>query len=273
MDQMISLSKEDIRNAIKEIRSLLNSASHYFLQGKSWDRDIFNEPHFLSEAYIKEAFVQMMVFSETLGLIKGHDQIEAMFEEAKTNFLKEGRGIEESYLVWAADLEDYLNGIATAHNINFRGSGGALDDIAAIIKACQYTITDEKVFGTAPLCENDVHLRIESILKPFFPNLLHKPSLTKEIKGFVPDTGLPEIQTLIEYKFISTEADAKSIVDEILADTRGYFSREWTKFVYVIYETARIKPEDDWNNLFRSCGIDHNSRAIVLAGVPSTQKN
>jgi len=98
--------------------------------------------------------------------------------------------------------------------------------------------------------------------------LKHKPSLTKPIKNFEPDTGLPSIKTLIEFKFISDDKAAKDIAEEILADTRGYYSKEWKQFLYVIYETHRIRPESEWNELLRQCGVDDNTNVIVLCGTP-----
>jgi hypothetical protein len=85
-------------------------------------------------------------------------------------------------------------------------------------------------------------------------------------------TGLPSIQTLIEYKFMADAGAEKRIADEVLADTRGYVSEEWTKFIYVIYETKRIKPESHWKQLFRASGVDANTEVIVISGEPPRRR-
>jgi hypothetical protein len=54
-----------------------------------------------------------------------------------------------------------------------------------------------------------------------------------------------------------------------LADTRGYVSKEWDKFLYVIYETNRFKRENDWNIFLRESGIPLNTSIVVLGGEPS----
>jgi len=108
-------------------------------------------------------------------------------------------------------------------------------------------------------------------LRCVFPNLKHKPQLTKPIKNFEPDTGLPSIRTLIEYKFISNKLQAKTAAEEVLADTRGYISREWETFIYVIYETRRIKPESEWKQLLKECNVQ-NTEIIVLSGEPVKKK-
>jgi hypothetical protein len=58
----------------------------------------------------------------------------------------------------------------------------------------------------------------------------------------------------------------KRVADEVLADTRGYVSKEWEQFVYVIYETRRLKPEGQWNELMRASGVGAETQVVVLSG-------
>jgi len=62
------------------------------------------------------------------------------------------------------------------------------------------------------------------------------------------------------------QGEEKRNAEEILADTRGYTSNEWTNFIYVIYETKRIKPEGQWRQLLRDSGVDQNTEVIVISG-------
>jgi hypothetical protein len=141
-------------------------------------------------------------------------------------------------------------------------------DVDQIIKDIHYVIADTTVFPAVPRNERDVHLRIEAVLKCVFPDLKHKPVLTKQIKNFEPDTGISSIATLIEYKFLSRAEDVGPMADELLADTRGYHSSEWDNFLYVIYKTSRFKKQDEWNQLMRDSGVPPNTKVIVLSGVP-----
>lgn len=145
-------------------------------------------------------------------------------------------------------------------------------DVLQIIRDIHYVIADELVFRTRPANEADVHLRIEAILKCVFPDLKHKPTLTKQIKNFEPDTGIPSVHTLIEYKFLSRSEDVGSIADQILADTRGYTSPEWTRLLYVIYETNRFRKEKEWNQLLKEAGVPENTAVVVLSGEPLKSK-
>lgn len=138
-------------------------------------------------------------------------------------------------------------------------------DILHILRDIHYVIADKNLFRTSPANENDIHLCIEGILKCVFPDLKHKPVLTKQIKNFEPDTGIPSYETLIEYKYLSRREDIPSVADEILADTRGYTSPDWNRFLYVIYESNRFRKEKEWNQVLKEAGVQ-NTTVVVLSG-------
>jgi len=52
----------------------------------------------------------------------------------------------------------------------------------------------------------------------------------------------------------------------VLADTRGYVSKDWERFVHVIYETVRLKPESEWTHMLRESGVGDNTTAVVISG-------
>jgi len=140
--------------------------------------------------------------------------------------------------------------------------------LAEIIRRTQYFLTDKTLFPDVPKNERDVHMRVEGVLKCVFPDLNHKPTLTKQIKNFEPDTGIPSMETLIEYKFLSRAEDVSMIADQVLADTRGYVSNGWSRFIYVIYETNRFRPEDQWIRFLKESGVPKTTAILVISGEP-----
>lgn len=215
---------------------------------------------------IQSAFLRMRLLLEGLGLTEALKQLLQTEAEAKQNLRKSTFSPElgQPHLVWSTYLWRYVLAIETAYG---ESNGGTVTkDVIEILRQTLYSITDTGCFGTLPMNESDVHIRIEAVLRCVFPQLIHKPKITKQIKHFEPDTGIPSLRTLIEYKFISSVADARRISDEVLADTRGYVSKEWDRFIYVIYETKRIKPEQQWTQLLLTTGVDSNTTIIVLSG-------
>jgi hypothetical protein len=258
---------KNIEDSIRTIDSYLTDAYSYFYKHLHIPNDIFNEPELIAEHYMEKAFIATLVLLEALSLNETYNRLDKLYKNAKKEgFLKSAMGIEDSYPVFGDDLQNYIDAIALVFNADLKKSIVS-KDILSILRATQYSITDPEMFNSPPSKESEVHTRIEGVLRCVFPDLKHKPQLTKPIKNFEPDTGLPSIRTLIEYKFISDQSDAKKIADQILADTRGYISREWEKFIYVIYETSRIKPESEWRHFLRDCDVQ-NAEVVVISGEP-----
>ncbi|HEX5758341.1 MAG TPA: hypothetical protein VF121_04045 [Thermoanaerobaculia bacterium] len=218
--------------------------------------------------YLELAYAQLLTLAEALQLPLLRADIARDLEAAKAERLtaidRDPDG--DAHLKWAAPARRHVRTIQSTFAAE--PSRTVTKDLESILRAATYSITDRKVFGNHPQDERAVHLRLEAVLKCVFPDLKPKPTLTKPIKNFVPDTGIPSIQTLIEYKFLASEEAAAQIADELLADSRGYTSREWTSFVYVIYETQRFRPESQWRQFLRDCGIDERTIVIVISGEP-----
>lgn len=219
--------------------------------------------------WVERAFLQLLVLLETLGLLQTYAQLGQCYAEARggeTGFADTAMypSCDDPHLVWQPVMEHFFDAIATTYDLE--ASLTITTDLESLLRSALYSITDEAVYPGPPGNEAEVHARIESILRCVYPDLKTKPTLTKPIKNFQPDTGLPAARTLIEYKFISSVEGARAITDEILADTRGYTSPDWDTFVYVIYETRRVKQEREWSQLMEKCGLNENTRVIVLSG-------
>lgn len=221
-----------------------------------------------AEWHLELAFVQLLALAEALQLISLRAEIAQSLADAKADgLLTEDRDPDGGpHQKWAAVARRYW---AALHG-NFAAEGvrTVTKDLETILRDATYSITDPAIFSAPPHDEATVHLRIENILRSVFPDLVHKPRIGKPIKNFEPDTGIPSIQTLIEYKFLADAGQVAQIADQVLADTRGYTSREWNSFVYVIYETERFRSESQWRQLLRQCAVESSASVVVMSGHP-----
>jgi hypothetical protein len=214
---------------------------------------------------VDRAFLELKLFLEANGILQMLRDVAADHTKAAEDFMKaEMYPWGEPYSFWAERLRKYVRAVDTT--FGSASPSTVTKELLDILRATLYSITDAECFPSPPANEAEVHVRIEAVLRCVFPDLRHKPVIGKPIKSFEPDTGLPSLQTLIEYKFVATKANVKRVVDEVLADTRGYVSPEWNKFVYVIYETRRLKPEIQWKELLRSSGVGENTQVLVISG-------
>lgn len=244
----------DIAEILASIRESLSEANMAFDRGDDagWR--------------IQGAFVRMRIFLEAKGLLEALREIQKLEAIAATNWAEAQHDDElgEPYLIWGAKLYQYLWALETT--LGAPKASIVTKDVVQILRATQYSITDKNCFQNPPANESEVHARVEAVLRCVFPDLLHKPQISKQIKNFQPDTGLPGIGTLIEYKFMANQGEEKRIAEEILADSRGYLSKDWKNYIYVIYETKRIKPENQWRQLLRESEIKMNTEIIVISG-------
>jgi hypothetical protein len=263
----LSVDNINLSESLKAIDNLLTAADKLLEEYPSLGvRDQYDIPEMQVEYCIENAFIQTLVLIDRLDLKQTYKELHEIYQKAKKEgFIDTLPGVDGPCFEWSGKLYTYLKAIGNSFNIH-PFSTIISTDIVSILRSSLYSITDEKLFRSPPSCERDVHERIEAVLRCVFPDLKNKPVISKPIKNFEPDTGLPSVRTLIEYKFISSKEDAKRISDEVLADTRGYFSRDWERFIYVIYETSRIKPEAEWNNMLLECGVPDNTTAVVLSG-------
>lgn len=259
----------DIRETIKKLKMSLasakNSFDEYMVYGEEW-----SNPDWV----IENCFLKVITIIEAMGLLELHKIAYSEYlsiKESKDGFLKGSKTPDgEPYSEIISRIRQYYRVIEQF--FPEKDSTTISKDILQILHDIHYTITDKALFQHTPQNENDVHIRIKGILKCVFPDLLTKPPLPKKIKNFIPDTGIPCINTLIEYKFLSRHEDIPIIADQILADTRGYISKDWSRFIYVIYETNRFRPEKDWNQLLKQSGIPESTIVVVLSGEPPKRK-
>lgn len=267
------IDKINIAESVKTIRATLTEADEAFWRSLQVARDTFNEYDAVAKYYVDKAFIQVLVLLEVQGLSHTYEVLSKIYHKAqKEGFLKSAMGIHDPYLIWSEVLDTYLDAIGNSFNVD-SSMTIVSKDLISILRETAYSITDSNLFASSPSSEIEVHQRIEGVLRCVFPDLKHKPQLTKQIKNFEPDTGLPSIDTLIEYKFISNQKQAKLVVDQLLTDTRGYTSREWKTFLYVIYETHRVYSEKQWNQLLAECEADKHTRVIVISGEPSKSRS
>lgn len=257
MNHECSLAIEAIETSIREAQRYCDKYHHEGQDDNEFDSFKY---------YVERAFIELLVLADRLQLTETYRMAKTYFKQAKKDgFGKTDMYEGDVYPHWTGRIRLIADAIASAYGLA-RTAQTEMTDLKAMLKRAVYTICDPTLFGRQPASEADVHARLEGILRCQYPDLTSKPSLAKPIKNFIPDTGLPSARTLIEYKFISNKAEAKRVADEILADASGYRSRDWHSLLFVIYETRRVKPEEEWRQLLQACELLEGFDAIVLSG-------
>jgi hypothetical protein len=81
--------------------------------------------------------------------------------------------------------------------------------------------------------ESSMDALIEAFLIPIYPDLNSNPSLSLPEGHRQPDSAIPSLNLLLEYKFLKSKNEIGKIIDEIQADIRNYAHSDW-KYLYII---------------------------------------
>lgn len=256
----------DAQTAVVRMKAQVDATYDCFHRwADSTDDDDWHNPAWM----IESCFLQLLALTEGLALPELRAMVNAEYQAIKSKKGFTASDTDPDGEAYSPVLGRINCFVYALHKLYHQEpTRGVNKDLIRIVRDMQYVITNKDLFRVAPASENDVHVRIEGILKCVYPDLKRKPVLTKQIKNFEPDTGISSLRTLIEYKFLSKAEDAAIIADQLLADTRGYQSREWSNFLYVIYETHRFRTEKDWNQLLQESGVSPATTAVVLSGEP-----
>src|SRR5262245_28579944 len=139
--------------------------------------------------YVQLVFTQLAAICEAIEMPLLRQDLMTAWEEAKSGGLTKVYDHEEAgptlrALFPASRVREAIKSVFLTEP-----DKTITKSLEAILRQMTYAITDRTAFGHPPSNEDDVHRRIEAVLRCGFPDLLHKPALSKPIKNFIPDTG------------------------------------------------------------------------------------
>lgn len=188
------------------------------------------------QSYCQEAYLTMLAFIDKHNLIGLREYATKEWEKYKDNLLN-------SYYSDVADmpflavtgnfLYPMLVALFNAYGIyksfepTEKGSfklKQALELLPHTALKLNYKITDEA----------SIDKLIEAFLTPIYPDLNSNPSLSLAEGYRQPDSSIPSLKLLLEYKYIKNKTEIRKIIDEAQADIRNYAQSPWEYLYFVI---------------------------------------
>ena len=124
-----------------------------------------------------------------------------------------------------------------------------------------------------PSKEADVQRAVLSVLRHAFRDVVQDIHLGKNLKVYKPDIGVRSLMAAAEYKFINSAAEAKTALDGIYADMRGYSGHhEWRSFYAVLYMTQPFFTQADAEAEFELVKADLSWKPMVMVGPGARSK-
>lgn len=118
-----------------------------------------------------------------------------------------------------------------------------------------------------PANEAQVREAVRGVLQMAFRDVVREVPIPKSMKTFRPDIGVPSLMSAAEYKFITSQTEAKAALEGIYADMRGYAGHHaWRSFYAVLYMTSNFYNQADVDHEFRLVKADINWTPLVVVG-------
>ncbi|MEH2623875.1 hypothetical protein V1292_001930 [Bradyrhizobium sp. AZCC 1719] len=121
--------------------------------------------------------------------------------------------------------------------------------------------------GLTPANETEITKQIREVLQFAFPGEVRVPTIEKQLKSYKPDIGVAALMAAVEVKFCTTAEEARSALDGIYADMKGYTGRDdWRSFYAVIYMTEAFYSQADVDREFRLVKAEYSWKPYVVNG-------
>jgi hypothetical protein len=117
--------------------------------------------------------------------------------------------------------------------------------------------------------ENEAQVRqcVYDLLIHVFPDTVREVPIAQVTKTYKPDIGVRSLKAAAEYKYATSEEEAKKIIGGFYEDMRGYAgSDDWKYFYAVVYMTSPFFTAEQIKAEFNAVGVDESWIPILVHG-------
>jgi hypothetical protein len=178
--------------------------------------------------------------------------------------------LEEAFTFYSPPLEvarGYFN------SLRILTQGRDLDGIEVFENILKSAGKIVKSRGLTPINEKQVRDVLREVLGFAFPGVVREMTIEKSLKNYYPDIGIEPLMAAAEVKFADTEQEAKSAIDGIYTDMKGYSGHDkWRSFFGVIYMTDQFFTQEDMEREFELVRAELSWKPIVVVGPGARKK-
>jgi len=118
--------------------------------------------------------------------------------------------------------------------------------------------------GIEPKNEAEVRKCVYDLLIHVFPDTVREIPIAQVTKTYKPDIGVRSLRAAAEYKYATTEQEAKKVIGGFYEDMKGYGgSEDWKFFYAVVYMTKPFFTIQQIQAEFDAVGVEHWTPIIV----------
>lgn len=224
------------------------------------------EDDVLWEFHLERCCTMFAVTLEALGLSGTRQALVQYWQSFKKEDLYRTQmrdGLIESHmLTYLRNIEHALKAIPTSPQESIHKH--MRDQLIQLLRSVPHLIHKR---GVSPGKESDVQDFVQDYLEAYYPTCRRDVELFRtSTRTWKVDFGIRELRILIEYKYATTEKEARVHIGQLHEDVGGYSgSKDWDEVIAVIYQTGQFLTEAAVNSELKQSGAK-NWTAIVVGG-------
>jgi len=122
--------------------------------------------------------------------------------------------------------------------------------------------------GKNPTSETQVYQAVKHVLTNIFPSAKHpKSNFFKTAQEYKPDILIPELSSVVEYKYATDEVKLKAVIAQIADDVKGYTGdNDYNLFYAVFYVTNDFWGQAKFDEVWKEKEFPKNWRSYYIVG-------
>jgi hypothetical protein len=248
--------------------SRIEATSYNLSSANDYDDDEHNMEMGNFEAQLKKIYVSICLLLEMLDAPELLGDFKSGFNKYKgklTNLITIPY-IGEQYSEVLAHLWMYYRSISVLFDFDTKATDDSKERarLASILQNTAKVVYDRNIL---PSSEADVRRCVYDLLIHIFPDTVREIPIAQVTKTYKPDIGVRSLKTAAEYKYATTEQEAKKIIGGFYEDMRGYGgSEDWKHFYAVVYMTEPFFTLQQIQAEFEITQADKNWVPILVHG-------
>lgn len=257
-----------IAAALAGVEELLHQADSHFIHASAQTDDDSRED---AARFLQKAVVHLLVLLDLLRAQRLYGAIEQMIHNALPDPLAAAVRFDRDYLQCCSALKNHVAALRIALCADSAPASSlpatSKEPLASLVARSMTLLCDTRLFSSAPKNESELQHRIEAVLRCCYPEVLSDPAPPGWLQ-WRPGSGVPALQTLIDYRFIASQDAVTRTVAQLKPEKLAaqYDDPQWVATLFVFFQTYEVCTEAQWRNMLR---LSEGQSLVLLTAPPA----
>lgn len=210
-----------MESVVDEVEGLLSKTYEYVDRAANADRKTDPDTYYSAMSYVsatvEEAWKTIALALELSGAPELKKALDAdLKEQTKQSLSYDDEG--DPYSPALVSVRGWVMRLKAVYGIK-SGRTAQREHLRHLLRQTAEIV---HLFGVEPEKEKHVSDPVYKIVRLSFPDAVSEPHLTRPLRNFKPEFGIPSLATVVEYKYTASEAETKKVLAGLYEDMKGY---------------------------------------------------